>query len=101
LRRTFASILAECDVPPRRAMYLLGHTDPTMTLGIYQQVMDMGGDAVDVLGEILGCGRQEARATFAGERVSGTNPEPTATAPSRTRIASGPERENPAGAGIS
>jgi integrase len=26
LRRTFASILAVCDVPPRRAMYLMGHT---------------------------------------------------------------------------
>ena len=32
LRRTFASILAVSDVPPRRAMYLMGHTDPTLTL---------------------------------------------------------------------
>src|SRR5215217_7501941 len=28
LRRTFASLLAEIRVSPRRAMYLLGHTDP-------------------------------------------------------------------------
>jgi integrase len=45
LRRTFASILAEVGVPPRRAMYLLGHTDPTLTMRVYQQVLDMGGAA--------------------------------------------------------
>ena len=38
LRRTFGSILAEVGVPPRRAMYLLGHTDPTLTTRVYQQV---------------------------------------------------------------
>jgi integrase len=43
LRRTFASILAECDVNPRRAMYLMGHTDAKLTLSIYQQVLDMSG----------------------------------------------------------
>jgi integrase len=42
LRRTFASILAEVGVPPRRAMYLLGHRDPTLTMRVYQQVLDMG-----------------------------------------------------------
>jgi integrase len=46
LRRTFASILAVCNVPPRRAMYLLGHTDPTLTLAVYQQVLDMGAASV-------------------------------------------------------
>jgi integrase len=40
LRRTFASILAACDVPPRRAMYLMGHTDPSLTLAVYQQVLE-------------------------------------------------------------
>ena len=49
LRRTFASILAVCDVPPRRAMYLMGHTDPTLTLAVYQQVLDMGKGAVEIL----------------------------------------------------
>ena len=42
LRRTFASVVAVCDVSPRRAMYLIGHTHPTLTLGVYQQVMDVG-----------------------------------------------------------
>jgi len=54
LRRTFASILAECDVNPRRAMYLLGHTDPKLTLSVYQQVLDMGGNAVETLEGVLG-----------------------------------------------
>ena len=35
LRRTFASLLAEVGVPPRRAMYLIGHTDPTLTMRVY------------------------------------------------------------------
>ncbi len=82
LRRTFASILAECDVPPRRAMYLLGHTDATMTLGVYQQVLDMGGGAVAALEDLLGCTRVEARAIFAGERDLRTNCEPGAKTPS-------------------
>lgn len=30
LRRTFASILAEVKLPPRRAMYLIGQTNPTL-----------------------------------------------------------------------
>lgn len=54
LRRTFASILAECDVPARRAMYLLGHRDAKLTLSVYQQVLDMGGDAVETLERVLG-----------------------------------------------
>jgi integrase len=43
LRRTFASILAEINLPPRRAMYLIGHTDPTLTMRVYQQVIAWGG----------------------------------------------------------
>jgi hypothetical protein len=80
LRRTFASILAVCDVPPRRAMYLLGHTDPKLTLGVYQQVLDMGKGSVEILEQALGCTLAEARAIYNGERpdsgVPGTNPEP-------------------------
>jgi integrase len=81
LRRTFASILAVCDVPPRRAMYLLGHTDPKLTLAVYQQVLDMGKGSIEILEQALGCTVIEARAIFNGEgprpRVSGTNPEPS------------------------
>ena len=61
LRRTFASVLAELGVPPRRAMYLLGHTDPTFTMRVYQQVLDMGG-AVPVQLEVRAAG---ARAKLA------------------------------------
>ena len=67
LRRTFASILAVCDVPPRRAMYLMGHTDPTLTLAVYQQVLDMGKGSVGLLEETFGCSLAEARAIYNGE----------------------------------
>jgi integrase len=69
LRRTFASILAEVGVPPRRAMYLLGHTDPTLTMRVYQQVLDMGGAAVDTLEKVLGC--TSARRAFHNTTVKG------------------------------
>ncbi|MDQ2895547.1 MAG: site-specific integrase, partial [Actinomycetota bacterium] len=71
LRRTFASILAVCDVPPRRAMYLMGHTDPTLTLAVYQQVLDMGKGSVETLEELLGCTLAEARAIYNGDLDSG------------------------------
>jgi integrase len=67
LRRTFASMLAVCDVPPRRAMYLMGHTDPTLTLAVYQQVLDMGKGAAEILEQTLGCTLAEARAIYNGE----------------------------------
>ena len=66
LRRTFASILAEVGVPPRRAMYLLGHRDPTLTMRVYQQVLDMGGGAVETLEQVLGCTIPEAFAIYSG-----------------------------------
>jgi integrase len=71
LRRTFASILAVCDVPPRRAMYLMGHTDATLTLAVYQQVLDVGKGAVGLLEEVLGCRLDEARAIYSGTRSPG------------------------------
>lgn len=37
LRRTFASLLAEVGISPRRAMYLLGHSDPKFTMRVNQQ----------------------------------------------------------------
>ena len=72
LRRTFASILAEVGVPPRRAMYLLGHTDPTFTMRVYQQVLDMGGGAVQALERVLGCTIHEALAIYSGREGLGT-----------------------------
>jgi integrase len=72
LRRTFASILAEVGVPPRRAMYLLGHRDPTLTMRVYQQVLDMGGGAVETLEQVLGCTIQEAFAIYSGRQGLGS-----------------------------
>jgi integrase len=71
LRRTFASILAACDVPPRRAMYLMGHTHPSLTLAVYQQVLDLGKGSVEMLEQILGCTLAEARAVYNGELTAG------------------------------
>ena len=71
LRRTFASLLAEVGVSPRRAMYLLGHTDPKLTMGVYQQVLDMDSGAVEALEEIIGCDVEEGFATLSGRAVLG------------------------------
>jgi integrase len=69
LRRTFASLLAEVGVSPRRAMYLLGHTDPKFTMRVYQQVLDMGGRGPDQLEQLLGCAVDEATAILSGRDV--------------------------------
>jgi integrase len=66
LRRTFASILAECGVLPRRAMYLLGHTNSSFTMRVYQQVLDMGAGGVELLEDLLGADLDEACAIFSG-----------------------------------
>ena len=76
LRRTFASLLAEVGVSPRRAMYLLGHTDPKLTMGVYQQVLDLGSDALRGLEIALGCDVDEAFAAFSGRRVLAPNWHP-------------------------
>ncbi|MGH2955434.1 MAG: tyrosine-type recombinase/integrase [Solirubrobacterales bacterium] len=78
LRRTFASILAEVGVPPRRAMYLLGHTDPTLTMRVYQQVLDMGGAAVETLEQVLGCTLPEALSIYSGREGFWTQSGPGA-----------------------
>ena len=72
LRRTFASILAVCDVPPRPAMYLMGHTDPAAEI--------LGASRGPVPGESPGRSRSnEPLATNgrAARQISGTNPEPS------------------------
>lgn len=76
LRRTFASLLAEVGVSPRRAMYLLGHTDPKLTMRVYQQVLDMDGRGVQALEAVLGCSVDEAFATLSGRGVLGPNKDP-------------------------
>jgi integrase len=76
LRRTFASILAACDVPPRRAMYLMGHTDAKFTMSVYQQVLDMGRGSVEALEAVLGCTLAEAREYYVGHGVLPPNSHP-------------------------
>jgi integrase len=66
MRRTFASLLAELDVPPRRAMYLLGHTDAKFTMSVYQQVLDLGADGMLGIENLVGCGTSEAREVLSG-----------------------------------
>jgi integrase len=60
LRRTFASVLAELGVAPRRAMYLLGHTDAKFTMRVYQQVLDVGSDTARQLEQLLGASPEDA-----------------------------------------
>ena len=76
LRRPFASILAEINLPPRRAMYLIGHTDPTLTMRPYQQVIDMGDGGVQMLEMAIGCTLEEALALLSGRGVLATNWQP-------------------------
>jgi integrase len=77
LRRTFASILAEVNLPPRRAMYLLGHTDPTLTMRVYQQVIDMGEGGVQTLEQAIGCDIAEAFTLLSGRGVLAPNWQPS------------------------
>lgn len=75
-RRTFASLLAELGVSPRRAMYLLGHADAKLTMNVYQQVLDLRSDALKGLEGVLGCSLAEAFETFSGRAVSGPKADP-------------------------
>ena len=45
----------------------MGHTDPTLTLAVYQQVLDMGKGSVELLEQTLGCTLAQARAVYNGE----------------------------------
>jgi hypothetical protein len=57
-------------------MYLLGHEDPTLTMRIYQQVLDMGGAAVEVLESVVGCSIEAAFTIYSGREVTGPKPDP-------------------------
>jgi len=92
LRRTFASLLAEVGVSPRRAMYLLGHADPKLTMRVYQQVLDMSGGGFDRLENVLGCGVEEAFTTLSGRGVSGPKPDPASRMATRQRGEATPKR---------
>ena len=50
-------------------MYPIGHTDPTFTMRVYQQVLDMGGSAPEQLEQLLGCSVDEAFTLLSGREV--------------------------------
>jgi hypothetical protein len=56
-------------------MYLLGNEDPTLTMRVYQHVLDMRGAAVEVLESVLGS-IEEAFTTYSGREVTGPKPDP-------------------------
>lgn len=56
-------------------MYLLGHNDPKLTMQVYQQVLDMGGIAPEVIERVLGSTVEEAFAAWSGRGVSGLKPD--------------------------
>ncbi|MEA2401081.1 MAG: hypothetical protein QOK00_1484 [Thermoleophilaceae bacterium] len=71
LRRTFASVLAELDVTPRRAMYLLGHTNAKFTMGVYQQILDMSKGGIATLESVLGGPADDLRDLLSGRQIGG------------------------------
>ena len=57
-------------------MYPVGHADPTLTMRVYQQVIDMGDGGVQVLEKVIGCTLDEAFALLSGRGVLSTNCPP-------------------------
>ena len=101
LRRTFASLLAEVGVSPRRAMYLLGHADPKLTMRVYQHVLDMGGTTPDQLESLVGCTSEDAFSILSGREFPDRSRTRSGNRASRTRSDRLQERENPAISGAS
>jgi integrase len=66
LRRTFASILAVCEVPEKRTITLLGHNDIKLTQSVYQQDLDLSDESIDALERVMGCTLDEAYDLFGG-----------------------------------
>jgi integrase len=81
LRRTFASILALCEVHPRRARQLMGHEDSRTTAEIYEHDLDDSDHAIELLEAVLGCDLAEAHDVFAKRRVSVAKPSRDAKKP--------------------
>ena len=81
LRRTFASILALCEVHPRRARQLMGHEDSRTTADIYEHDLDDSDYAIGLLEGALGCDLAEAHDVFAKRRVSVAKPSRDAKKP--------------------
>jgi hypothetical protein len=86
LRRTFASILALCEVHPRRARQLMGHEDSRTTADVYEQDIDDSDYAVDLLEGVLGCDLAGAHDVFAKRRVSVAKPSRDAKRPAEAGL---------------
>jgi hypothetical protein len=71
-------------------MYRHGHSDPTFTMRVYQQVLDMGGPATGVLERVLGSTVEEAFAAWSGRGVSGLKPDSAENPQKRAGRASAP-----------
>jgi integrase len=66
LRRTFASILAVCEISQRRAVTLVGHRDYELTAKVYQQDIDLSDESMDALERVMGCSLDEAYELLGG-----------------------------------
>jgi hypothetical protein len=65
-------------------MSLLGHSDTTLTMLVYQQVLDMGGAAVQELERMLGCKIPGGLRDLLRARRLGTNGHRARRSPRRT-----------------
>jgi integrase len=87
-RRTFASILAVCEISQRRAVELVGHRDYELTAKVYQQDIDLSDEFIDALERVIGCSLDEAYELLGGRlwprptgRVSVPNLYPATKSP--------------------
>jgi hypothetical protein len=58
-------------------MYLIGHTDPSLIMRIYQQVLDMGDAGVETLETVVGCTLTDAFRLLSGRGVLSPNCPPS------------------------
>jgi integrase len=71
LRRTFCSVLVALGKDPAYVMSQMGHTDPTVTLGIYAQVMRSSDKNRERLAALVGGETHPRRATAAPPVTTG------------------------------
>jgi integrase len=72
LRRTFASVLVALGRDPAYVMGQMGHTDPTLTLGLYARVMSATDDDRKRLRELVAGGAEHLVVDQARQRLQTT-----------------------------
>jgi integrase len=70
LRRTFCSLLVALGKDPAYVMRQMGHTDPTVTLGIYAQVMEAAHEDRGRLAGLVGGEEPATAAAPAAQQVA-------------------------------